>query len=143
MPSVIEVSNLKKSYGLKKAVDGLLPVENFHILMLMSLMVAVISTSMYNWLAEYDFYEQYMFLPISRDYINKSKLIAYGFFTFIVGAPPILTVYAFTQAPIVFLPIAFLFCASITAYTTSVTTYLCGLTPAHVCDFAAFKHSSN
>ena len=80
-----------------------LPLEDYHILLLMSLMTGVVSTSLYNWLAEYDFPQLYEFLPISTSYILKSKLIIYGCFTAVASTAVIFLAQVYLHTPIIYM----------------------------------------
>jgi hypothetical protein len=109
--------------------SGFLPVENYHFMLVIALMCGLISTSLYSWLAEYDFMEQYEFLPITESYVIKSKLIIYSVTTAIVSSFALLLAYAWLMPPPQYLILSFLLAASTAAYTTAVTVYLCGLRP--------------
>jgi len=106
-----------------------LPIGGHHILLLIALMTGLTSTSLYSFLAEYDFPQLYEFLPITTPYIIKAKLIVYAFFTACAATMIIAATYILFKPPILFLPVALAFAAGVAAYTTSVTVYLTGLRP--------------
>ncbi|MFH1055625.1 MAG: hypothetical protein V1744_05990 [Candidatus Altiarchaeota archaeon] len=108
---------------------NLLPIQGYHSILIMALMTGLVSTSLYNWLAEYDFPELYEFLPITTPYIIKSKLVIYAFFTAVMSTVVLILAYLYLLPPPVFLPLSFLLTASVAAYTTAVTVYLAGLRP--------------
>jgi hypothetical protein len=110
-------------------LSGVLPIQSSHYLLVMALMAGVVSTSIYTWLAEYDFPELYAFLPIPTSYIIKSKLVLSGVLSASISSITLFAFYVWLRPPAVFLPLSGILAASVFAYVTSVTVYLTGLRP--------------
>jgi len=102
-----------------------LPNANF--LVSFSLFLGIISSSIYNWLTEFDLFSTYAFLPVKVSSVMKSKLISYAIINTISVA--ILLVATFFSGYLVFLLPAFLTFLTVSSYTLAITVYLTGLYP--------------
>jgi len=87
----------------------------------------VLSSSMYNWLTEYDIFASYAFLPLKVSDMIKSKLNSYLFLNLIPLA--ILTLLALKNEPGSLIPSMLLF-LTISLYMVAVLVYLTGLSPS-------------
>ena len=110
---------------LLSALGTVLPALN--TLILFSLVLGVLSSSMYNWLTEYDIFASYAFFPLKVSDMIRSKLNSYLFLNLV---PLLLLVpLTFTKDPEVLLPALLLF-ISISLYMVSILIYLTGLSPS-------------
>ncbi len=96
-------------------------------LLLFSLVLGVLSSSMYNWLTEFDLFASYAFLPLKVSDVIKSKLDSYAFlnvvpFVFLFGLGLKTEPYTLVPSLLVFLSISF--------YMVTVLVYLTGLYPS-------------
>jgi hypothetical protein len=100
---------------------------NLNTIILFSLVLGVLSSSMYNWLTEYDIFASYAFLPLKVSDMIKSKLNSYIFLNLI----PLIILVLFTleKDPESLLPALLIF-LSISLYMVSVVIYLTGLSPS-------------
>jgi hypothetical protein len=96
-------------------------------LTLFALVLGVLSSSMYNWLTEYDVFASYAFLPLKVSDIIRSKLNSY----LILNLVPvvILTVLTLKKDPSSLIPSLLLF-LTISFYMVAVLVYLTGLSPS-------------
>lgn len=96
-------------------------------LTLFALVLGVLSSSMYNWLTEYDIFASYAFLPLKVSDVIKSKLNSY----LILNLVPlvILTFLALNNEPSSLIPSLLLF-LTISLYMVAVLIYLTGLSPS-------------
>lgn len=110
---------------LLSALGEVIPILN--TLALFSLILGVLSSSMYNWLTEYDIFASYIFFPLKVSDMIKSKLNSY----FILNLIPftILTLFALNKEPAALLP-SLLLDISISVYMVSILIYLTGLSPS-------------
>jgi hypothetical protein len=107
------------------ALGKVIPVLN--TLIFFSLILGVLSSSMYNWLTEYDIFASYNFFPLKVSDMIKSKLNSY----FILNLIPfiIITMLAFNKEPAILLS-SLLLDISISVYMVSILVYLTGLSPS-------------
>ena len=96
-------------------------------LTLFALVLGVLSSSMYNWLTEYDIFSSYAFLPLKVSDMIKSKLNSYLFLNLVPLV--ILTMLALKKDPSSLIPSLLLF-LTISLYMVSVLVYLTGLSPS-------------
>jgi hypothetical protein len=96
-------------------------------LTIFALVLGVLSSSMYNWLTEYDIFSSYAFLPLKVSDMIKSKLNSYLFLNLIPLA--ILTLLALKNEPGSLIPSMLLF-LTISLYMVAVLVYLTGLSPS-------------
>ncbi len=107
------------------ALGKVIPALN--TLALFSLVLGVLSSSMYNWLTEYDIFASYAFFPLKVSDMIKNKFNSYLFLNLIPFA--LLTLFALKTEPSALLPSLILF-SSISLYMISVLIYLTGLSPS-------------
>lgn len=110
---------------LLSALGEVIPV--LKTLTLFSLILGVLSSSMYNWLTEYDIFASYVFFPLRVSDMIKSKLNSYFILNLIPFA--LLTLFALKTEPTALLP-SLLLDISISAYIVSILIYLTGLSPS-------------
>jgi hypothetical protein len=110
---------------LLSALGQVIPALN--TLALFSLVLGVLSSSMYNWLTEYDIFASYAFFPIRASDMIKSKLNSYFFLNLIPLL--ILTMLVLNKEPASLIPSLLLF-ISISFYMVSILVYLTGLSPS-------------
>ena len=110
---------------LLSALGKVIPVLN--TLILFSLILGVLSSSMYNWLTEYDIFASYVFFPLRVSDMVKSKLNSYFILNLIPFA--ILTLLSLKKEPAVLLPSLMLY-ISISVYMVSILINLTGLSPS-------------
>ncbi len=110
---------------LLSALGEVIPILN--TLTLFSLILGVLSSSMYNWLTEYDIFASYVFFPLKVSDMIKSKLNSY----FVLNLIPfvLLTLLALKKEPAALLPSLLLY-ISISVYMVSILVYLTGLSPS-------------
>ncbi|MDQ1275165.1 MAG: hypothetical protein QG610_738 [Euryarchaeota archaeon] len=96
-------------------------------LTLFALVLGVLSSSMYNWLTEYDIFASYAFLPLKASDMIKSKLNSY----IILNLLPlvILTLLSIQNEPSSLIPSLLLF-FTISLYMVAILVYLTGLSPS-------------
>lgn len=110
---------------LLSALGGVLPALN--TLILFSLVLGVLSSSMYNWLTEYDIFASYACFPLKVSDMIRSKLNTYLFLNLV---PLILLILLTLKTdPAVLLPALLVF-LSISLYMVSILVYLTGLSPS-------------
>ncbi|AKB51131.1 hypothetical protein MSBRW_1878 [Methanosarcina barkeri str. Wiesmoor] len=110
---------------LLSALGKVLPALN--IIILFSLVLGVLSSSMYNWLTEYDIFASYAFLPLKVSDMIRSKLNSYLFLNLV---PLIILILLTLKIDPVFLLPALLLFFSISLYMVSILIYLTGLSPS-------------
>jgi hypothetical protein len=98
-----------------------------NFLLIFSILLGVISSSVYNWLTEFDLFTSYSFLPIKVSTIMKSKLHSYVIINLI--SVFILAILAIWTDQISYFFHALFMFVSISFYTLSITVYLTGLYP--------------
>ncbi|MCX6819453.1 MAG: hypothetical protein NT129_05665 [Candidatus Aenigmarchaeota archaeon] len=100
-----------------------IPVANF--LMIFSVLLGAISSTIYNWLTEFDLFTSYSFLPVRISTLIKSKLRGYAIINLV--SISILILAALLSGQInYFIPSFFAFLVT-SIYTVAVTIYLTGL----------------
>jgi len=112
-------------WTLLSALGSVMPALN--TLTLFALVLGVLSSSMYNWLTEYDIFSSYAFLPLKTSDMIKSKLNSYLFLNLIPLA--ILITLILNKDPSFLIPSLLLF-ITIALYMVSVLVYLTGLSPS-------------
>jgi len=110
---------------LLSALGKVLPALN--ILILFSLVMGVLSSSMYNWLTEYDIFTSYAFLPLKVSDMIKSKLNSFLFLNLVPFI--LLILLTLKKDPAFLLPDLLLF-LSISLCMVSILIYLTGLSPS-------------
>ena len=103
-------------------------IPNAVFILLFSIFLGIISSSIYNWLTEFDLFTSYSFLPVKVSSVIKSKLNSYAIINSISLIILVLVTIG-TKQFVYFLPALFLF-LSVSSYTLSVTIYLTGLYPS-------------
>jgi len=101
------------------------PVANNFLLF--SILLGILSSSIYNWLTEFDSFTSYSFLPVKVSTVVKSKFRSYALIN-LISFFILLFIAAETEQLYNFLPSLLAF-ASISSYALSVTVYLAGIYP--------------
>jgi hypothetical protein len=104
----------------------ILPYSDFIIIF--AIFLGVISSSMYNWLTEFDLFTAYSFLPVKVSTIIKSKLSSYVLINSI-SLVILILVTLIGKDFYYFLPAVLSFLA-VSSYSLAVTVYLTGLYPS-------------
>ncbi len=110
---------------LLSTLGKVLPALN--ILILFSLVLGILSSSMYNWLTEYDIFSSYAFFPLKVSDMIRSKLNSYLFLNLV---PLILLILLTLKKDPAFLLPSLLLFLSISLYMVSILIYLTGLSPS-------------
>jgi hypothetical protein len=97
-------------------------------LMVFAILLGVISSTIYNWVTEFDLFTSYVFLPVEVGTIIRGKLGSYGLLNLVSVAILIAAGFGTGQVPLLF-P-ALLTFASISFYAVAVTVYVGGLSPS-------------
>jgi len=103
----------------------IIPFSDFTVVF--AVFLGVISSSMYNWLTEFDLFTSYSFLPVKVSTVIKSKLGSYILINSI--SLIILILVTLTGGSIYYFLPAVLSFLAVSSYTLSVTVYLTGLYP--------------
>lgn len=96
-------------------------------LIIFSILLGVISSSVYNWLTEFDLFTSYSFLPVKVSTVMKSKIHSYAMINLV--SIFILFLLAIWRNELNYFAPALLTLISISFYTLSITIYLTGLYP--------------
>lgn len=97
--------------------------------LLLSVVIGVASSSVYNWLTEFDLYEKYSFLPITDRTILLSKIILTSIIGTGSGAIMVLTSKLFLNSDLILIPLGIAVFIITFFYALSTTTLLTGLNP--------------
>jgi hypothetical protein len=97
-------------------------------LMVFALLLGVISSTIYNWVTEFDLFASYAFLPVGVRTVIRGKLESYGLLNLVSLA--ILVAAGLGTGQVALLPPAFLAFASVSFYAVAVTVYVGGLSPS-------------
>jgi len=98
-----------------------------NFLAMFSIFLGVISSSIYNWLTEFDLFTSYSFLPVRVSTVIKSKIISCAMIN-LISLIILFLVALWAKQFDYFLPALFSF-VSVASYALSVTIYLAGLYP--------------
>jgi hypothetical protein len=102
-----------------------IPVANF--LLMFSILLGVISSSIYDWLTEYDIYSSYSFLPVKVSTLIRSKITTYVILNQVPLA--ILVWTAFWVNDLSHLVASVFLLVSVSAYSLALKIRLTGLQP--------------
>jgi hypothetical protein len=102
-----------------------IPVANF--LLMFSILLGVISSSIYDWLTEYDIYSSYSFLPVKVSTLIRSKITTYAILNQVPLA--ILVWTAFWVNDLSHLVASVFLLVSVSAYSLALKIRLTGLQP--------------
>ena len=112
-------------WRLLSMLQSYVPQTNF--ILLFAIFLGIISSTIYNWLTEFDLFSSYLFLPVTVSSILKSKITSYALINLIPLIILVLVTVTMNQFNY-FLPALCSF-VSISPYALSVTIYLAGLYP--------------
>jgi hypothetical protein len=98
-----------------------------NFLVIFSIFLGAISSSIYNWLTEFDLFTSYSFLPVKISTLIKSKLRGYAIINSFSAA--VLIAAAFLSGQTTYLLPSFFAFLVISLYSVSITIYLTGLHP--------------
>ncbi|MDD5420014.1 MAG: hypothetical protein PHV57_09240 [Methanomicrobiaceae archaeon] len=96
-------------------------------LIIFSVLLGVITSTIYNWLTEFDSFSTYAFLPVEVETVMASKLKSYALLNFLPAGLLILVGAGSGEAAS--LPAAMAVFLAVSSYTLAVTVYLTGLHP--------------
>jgi hypothetical protein len=97
-------------------------------LMAFAALLGVVSSTIYNWVTEFDLFSSYAFLPVEVKTIIRGKLESYGLLNLVSVAMIVAAGLGTGQAGLL-LP-ALLTFASLSFYSVAVTVYVGGLSPS-------------
>jgi hypothetical protein len=97
-------------------------------LMVFAILLGVVSSTIYNWVTEFDLFASYAFLPVEVTTVIRGKLESYGLLNLVSLA--ILVAAGLGTGQVALLPPAILTFASISFYAVAVTVYVGGLSPS-------------
>ncbi|MBW6452113.1 MAG: hypothetical protein K0B02_05300 [DPANN group archaeon] len=106
--------------------ETLVPIK--YSILTFALIIGIVSTSIYNWLNEFDSLENYRFLPVSIKNIMDAKINLYLLISLISSSIILLTiVLSMNKINLIF--DAFIIMITSSIYVFSVLIYVAGLTP--------------
>jgi hypothetical protein len=97
------------------------------ILIVFAILLGVISSTIYNWVTEFDLFTAYTFLPVEVSTVIRGKLGSYALLNLV--SLVILIAAAIGTGESSLLPLALVTLASVSFYAVGVTVYLTGLSP--------------
>jgi hypothetical protein len=97
-------------------------------IMVFAILLGVVSSTIYNWVTEFDLFASYSFLPVGAATVIRGKLESYGLLNLVSVA--ILVAAGFGTGQAVLLLPALLTFASVSFYAVAVTVYVGGLSPS-------------
>lgn len=103
-------------------------IPTLSMLIVFAILLGVISSTIYNWVTEFDLFTSYAFLPVEVGTVIRGKLESYGLLNLVSVA--ILIAAGFGTGQVTLLFPALLTFASISFYAAAVTVYVGGLSPS-------------
>lgn len=103
-------------------------IPALHSLIVFSLLLGVVSSTIYNWVTEFDLFTAYTFLPVEVSTVISAKLRSYALLNVVSLA--ILFAAASGTGGLTLLPLALVVFVSVSFYAVAVTVYLTGLSPS-------------
>ena len=103
-------------------------IPMMNTLMVFAILLGVISSTIYNWVTEFDLFTSYAFLPVEVGTVIRGKLQSYGLLNLVSVA--ILIAAGLGTGQVILLFPALLTFASISFYAVAVTVYVGGLSPS-------------
>lgn len=100
---------------------------SINFLPIFAILLGVVSSSIYNWLTEFDLFDSYSFLPVKVSTLLKSKIRSY-FLINLVSVSILISASLWVNQPADFFPALFTF-YSVSSYTLAITVYIAGLSP--------------
>jgi hypothetical protein len=97
-------------------------------ILVFAILLGVVSSTIYNWVTEFDLFASYAFLPVEAGTVIRGKLESYALLNLVSVA--ILVAAGLGTGQVILLPLALLAFASISFYAVSVTVYVGGLSPS-------------
>ena len=97
-------------------------------LMAFAILLGVVSSTIYNWVTEFDLFASYAFLPVGVGTVIRGKLESYGLLNLVSLAILVAAGLGTGQADLLF-PAVLTF-ASLSFYAVAVTVYVGGLSPS-------------
>jgi hypothetical protein len=97
-------------------------------LMVFAILLGVISSTIYNWVTEFDLFTSYAFLPVGVGTVIRGKLQSYALLNLVSAG--ILVAAGLGSGQVTLLLPALLTFASISFYAVAVTVYVGGLSPS-------------
>ena len=93
-----------------------------------SILLGIFSASIYTWITEHDLFSQYLFLPIEKSHIIKSKI--FGFFSLNLFSYFVIIAISIFKNEISYLLTSLLVFSATSFYSLSLTIFLTGLLPS-------------
>jgi hypothetical protein len=102
-------------------------IPGIPFLVVFAILLGVISSTIYNWLTEFDLFASYLFLPVRVSTVIQAKLHSYSLMN-IVSAAILLGAGISSGELGLLIPAIVVFC-SVSFYAVAVTVYFTGLSP--------------
>jgi hypothetical protein len=102
-------------------------IPGIRFLMVFAILLGVISSTIYNWVTEFDVFASYTFLPVRVSTVIRAKLHSYVLLN-LVSVVILLGAGIGSGEPVLLIP-AFATFISVSLYAVSVTIYFTGLSP--------------
>jgi hypothetical protein len=102
-------------------------IPGISFLVVFAILLGVISSTIYNWVTEFDLFASYTFLPVRVSTVIKAKLHSYVLLN-LVSAVILLGAGISTGQPLLLIP-AFPTFIAVSSYAVAVTIYFTGLSP--------------
>jgi hypothetical protein len=103
-------------------------IPSVNQLMVFAILLGVVSSTIYNWVTEFDLFASYSFLPVEAGTVIRGKLESYALLNLVSLA--ILVAAGFGTGEAVLLLPALLTFVSVSFYAVAVTVYVGGLSPS-------------
>ena len=107
--------------------SGLFALSDNALFLIFSVLVGALSSTMYNWLTEFDDFSSYSFLPMKASHVMAGKLKGYALLN--ISSLAVVIAASFLGNALFSLHFGLLVFFSLSAYTVSVTILLAGLKP--------------
>ena len=95
---------------------------------MLSILLGIFSASIYTWITEHDLFTQYMFLPVEKSFLIKSKL--FGFMAINIVSYLVIFFTTIIRNELSDLLISIFIFSVVSFYSISLTIYLTGLLPS-------------
>ncbi len=95
---------------------------------ILSILLGIFSASIYTWITEHDLFSQYLFLPVKKSHLIKSKIFAYWIINIVSYLVVVLTSIYMRELGHLF--ISLLIFSVVSFYSLSLTIFLTGLLPS-------------
>ncbi len=93
-----------------------------------SILLGVFSASIYTWITEHDLFSQYMFLPVRKSDLMRSKIMT--FFALNLVSYFVIMTFSLLMSEMNYLLLSLIIFSVVSLYSLSLTIYLTGLLPS-------------